>query len=133
LFFEDSKVHRDSNSKNGNSLRSVRVHSRTLSYTPESMRCDSQPSLLARTFASPKLRLWHTFTRRPSKYLSNTFTQPYVNVLGVVNENVYTIIDHTFLQIQINNWLCVHPKTQNFFLIMDHIDFSQKIMIFWYF
>jgi hypothetical protein len=29
------------------------VHSLTLSYTPGSMKCDSQASLLARTFASP--------------------------------------------------------------------------------
>jgi len=31
----------------------VGVHSLTLSYTPESMKCDSQASLLACTFASP--------------------------------------------------------------------------------
>jgi hypothetical protein len=33
----------------------VRVHSLTLSYTPESMKCDSRASFLARTFASPCL------------------------------------------------------------------------------
>jgi len=31
------------------------VHSLTLSYTPGSMKCDSQASLLARTFVSPYL------------------------------------------------------------------------------
>jgi len=53
LFFEDSKVHQDSNSQSGSSLGSVRVHSLTLSYTPRSMRCDSQASFLARTLANP--------------------------------------------------------------------------------
>jgi len=33
----------------------VEVHSLTLSYTLVSMKCDSQASLLARTFASPCL------------------------------------------------------------------------------
>jgi len=35
------------------SFGNVEVHSFTLSYTLESMRCDSQASLLAHTFASP--------------------------------------------------------------------------------
>jgi hypothetical protein len=35
------------------SLGGVRVHSLTLSYTPGSMRCDSQASFLACNFASP--------------------------------------------------------------------------------
>ncbi len=43
----------DSNSQNGSSFGSVRVHSLTLFRAPGSMRCDSQASLLARTFASP--------------------------------------------------------------------------------
>jgi hypothetical protein len=47
LFYEDSIIHWDSNS-----LGSVRVHSFTLSYTFESMRCDSWASLLALTLAS---------------------------------------------------------------------------------
>jgi hypothetical protein len=37
----------------GSSLGSVGVHSLTLSYTPKSMKCDSQASFLAHTFASP--------------------------------------------------------------------------------
>jgi len=40
--FEDSRVHWDSNSQNGNSLGSVGVHSLTFSCTPRSMKCDSQ-------------------------------------------------------------------------------------------
>jgi hypothetical protein len=45
----------DSNSQNGSSLESVRVHSLTLFCTPRSMRCDSRPSLLARILANPCL------------------------------------------------------------------------------
>ncbi len=49
------KVHRDSNSQNGSSFGSVRVHSLTLFCTPKTMKCDSQASLLARTLTSPCL------------------------------------------------------------------------------
>jgi len=42
--FEVLEVHRDSISQSGSCLRSVRVHSLTLSYTPESMWCDSRAS-----------------------------------------------------------------------------------------
>jgi hypothetical protein len=52
---ENLKVHQDSNSQSGSSLGNVKVLSLTLSYTPGSMKCDSQASLLARTFASPYL------------------------------------------------------------------------------
>jgi hypothetical protein len=45
----------DSNSQNGSSFGSVKVHSLTLFCTLESMRCDSQASLLARNLASPCL------------------------------------------------------------------------------
>jgi hypothetical protein len=48
-------VHWDFNSQNGSSLGGVRVHSLTLSYTPENMRCDFRASLLAYTLASPCL------------------------------------------------------------------------------
>ncbi len=47
----------------GSSLGSVGVHSLTFSYTPRSMKCDSQASLLAYTFANlcfdrePKVRV----------------------------------------------------------------------------
>jgi hypothetical protein len=56
-------IHRDSNSQSASSLGNVEVHSLTLSHTPGSMECDSQASLLARTFvslafvASPRLGL----------------------------------------------------------------------------
>jgi hypothetical protein len=43
----------DSNSHNGSSLGSVRVHSLTFFCTPKSMGCDSRASLLARNLASP--------------------------------------------------------------------------------
>jgi len=55
LLFENLGVRRDYNSQSGSSFRSVEVHSLTLSPTPRSMKCDSQASLLARTFASPCL------------------------------------------------------------------------------
>jgi hypothetical protein len=55
LPFEGWEVHWDSNSQSGNSLGSVRGHSLTLSCTPRSMKCDSQASLLTRTFANPCL------------------------------------------------------------------------------
>ncbi len=53
LPFEDSKVHQDFTFQNGSSFGSVGVHSLTFSYTPRSMKCDSQASFLAHTFASP--------------------------------------------------------------------------------
>jgi len=49
---ENSGIHWDSISQSGSSLGSVGVHSLTLSYTLGSMKCDSQASLLAHTFAS---------------------------------------------------------------------------------
>ncbi len=49
---KDLGVHQESNSQNGSSLGSVRVHSPTLSYTLKSMKCDFRASLLAHTFAS---------------------------------------------------------------------------------
>jgi len=61
---EDLGVHRDFNFQSGSSFGSVRVHSLTLSCTPESMKCDSRVSYLARTFASlalvtiSRLGLW---------------------------------------------------------------------------
>jgi len=55
--FKNLEVHWDSNSQNGSSLGSVRVHSLTLSYIPGSMRCDSWASLLAYALASPCLGL----------------------------------------------------------------------------
>jgi hypothetical protein len=39
-------------SESGSPLGSVKAHSLTLFYTPESTRCDSPASLLARTLAS---------------------------------------------------------------------------------
>ncbi len=56
-------VHWVSNSQNGSSLRSVRVHSLTLFCIPGSMKCDSQASFLAHNLTSlclgrePKVRV----------------------------------------------------------------------------
>ncbi len=82
LLLKISRIHWDSNSQSGNSLKSVGVHSLTFSYTPKTMKCDSQASLLACTFASscfgrePKARvathhlfvdLLHTHTQHTSQ------------------------------------------------------------------
>jgi len=53
LLFENSEIHQDSNSQSGSPLGSAWVHSFTFSYTPGSMKCDSQVSFSAPTFASP--------------------------------------------------------------------------------
>jgi hypothetical protein len=79
LFYENSEVHWDSNSQSGSSLGNVEFHSLTLSYAPKSMKCDSQASLLAHTFASPCLGrepkvkvvtllviIWFIIFRKPS-------------------------------------------------------------------
>jgi hypothetical protein len=42
----------DSNSQNGNSLGSVKVHSLTFFCTPKSIRCDSPAFLLAHSLAN---------------------------------------------------------------------------------
>jgi hypothetical protein len=46
-------IHRDFNSQSGSPLGSVWAHSRTLSYTHVSMKCDFRVSFSVRTFASP--------------------------------------------------------------------------------
>ncbi len=46
---------RTSTPQSGNSLGNVGVHPLTLSHTPGSMKCDSLPSHVAYTFASPCL------------------------------------------------------------------------------
>jgi len=43
----------DSNSQSGGSFGNVGVQSFTLSYTPRSMKCDSQASLFARKLCKP--------------------------------------------------------------------------------
>jgi len=48
-------VHWDSNSQSGSSFENMEVHSLTLSHAPRSMKCESQLSHLACTFASPYL------------------------------------------------------------------------------
>jgi hypothetical protein len=55
LLSKDLGIHWDSNSQSGDSLGNVRVHSLTLSYILENMKCDSWASLLARTLANPCL------------------------------------------------------------------------------
>jgi acyl-CoA synthetase (AMP-forming)/AMP-acid ligase II len=61
----------DSNSHNGSSLGSVRVHSLTLFYTLGSMRCDSRASFLARNLAS------HCFGRKPKARVATSSMNMY--------------------------------------------------------
>jgi hypothetical protein len=62
---EDSGVHWDSNSQSGSSLRSVRIHSLTVSCTSENMKCDSwahswpAPLQALALIASQRLGLQH--------------------------------------------------------------------------
>jgi hypothetical protein len=92
---ENSKVHWDSNSQNGSSLESVRVHSLTLFYTLKSMRCDFRASLLAHNLASPRLgcepkikvatwlvRSWNTFGARMNHEQTQTPTNHHSPNLG---------------------------------------------------
>ncbi len=51
--YENSGVHWDSNSQNGSSLGSVKVHALTLFCTPGNTRCDSWASFLAHNLANP--------------------------------------------------------------------------------
>ncbi len=53
MFFENLGVHWDSNSQSGSSLWECEGSFLTLSYTPESMRCDSQASFFVHNLASP--------------------------------------------------------------------------------
>jgi hypothetical protein len=56
-FNKNSEIHQNSNSQSGNPLGNVWVHSLTLSYTPKSVKCDSQASFLARTFNYEELKM----------------------------------------------------------------------------
>ncbi len=79
---KDSEVHEDSNSQSGNSLGSVRVPSRTLSYTPKNMRCDSWVALLARTLAS--LCLGCKLKARVATSMTTSMSQRYFRFIFVV-------------------------------------------------
>jgi hypothetical protein len=63
----------DSNSQSGSSLGNVWVHSLTLSYTPNSMKCDSRASLLARTFTSLCLKRESKVMVTTKKYRRDSF------------------------------------------------------------
>jgi len=88
---ENLGIHWDSNSQNGSSFRSVRVHSLTLFCTPRSMKCDSQghswptPSQALALVASPRLGLQQLHT-----YLG--LTHPTIAHSHVVNVNVPLMI-----------------------------------------
>jgi len=76
---------RDSNSQSGSSLGSVGVHSLTLSYTPESMKCNSWASLLACTFTSPYLNC-----EPKAKIMTVTFQESLLLVIkGTLGKNKF--------------------------------------------
>jgi len=68
-----------SNSQNGSSLGSVKVHSLTLSHTPRSMKCDSRTSLMAHTFASP------CFGREPKARVATMVTTKHFSIHLIKN------------------------------------------------
>ncbi len=79
------------------SLESVRVHSFTLSCTPESIKCDSRASLLARTFASP------CFSREPK---ARVVTICYQNkVLFESSSNIYHVFVLCFVFLCFQSWI----------------------------
>jgi len=73
VIVENSGIHWESNSQSGNSLGRVEVHSLALSHTPRRIKCDSQASLLARTFASPYLGHEPKIKVATLEHLNNTF------------------------------------------------------------
>ncbi len=86
---KNSRIHQDSNSQSGNSLKSVGVHSFTFSYTPGSMKCDSWASPLARTFVSP------CFGREPKARVVTYFALlNFVNFLLYIWETIINQCDY---------------------------------------
>lgn len=69
MLSQNSRVHRDSNFQSGNPFESVLVQSLTFPYTLRNIKCDSQLSFFAHTFASlyfgcePKVKVV-TLTKR---------------------------------------------------------------------
>ncbi len=111
------EVRRDSNSQSGSSLESVGVHSLTLSYTLESMKCDSQASFLARTLTNP------CFGHKPKVRVAimelrthpRTWSEMSECVIWfIVLANTYTWwLLHIFLSC---NYACRLDETLNWFL-----------------
>jgi hypothetical protein len=82
-------VHQDSNSQNGSSFGSVKVHSLTLFCALGSMRCDSRASFLARNLASPYLGC-EPKARLATKNLSlycNNFASGFMDDSGCDNQH----------------------------------------------
>ncbi len=74
----------------------MRVHSFTLPYTPENMKCDSQASLLAHTLASPCLG------REPKAKVATVFDSHNVTRFNKVvsrkeNESTYMVYCNIFI------------------------------------
>jgi hypothetical protein len=124
LLFEDSKVHRDSNSQSGSSLGSVGVHSLTLTYTLRSMKCDSRALILAHTFASPclgrELKAGVGTSTMLCYPLSSSFSS---SSFLMSNLFVYSAFTLFFLQI---STFCLYPFWKSFSLSISsyNITFS---------
>ncbi len=98
MLSENSGVHRDFNSQSGSSLGSVRVHSFTLSYTPESMRRDSLASLLAHNLClgcEPKARV--AIKELVKKFLCYGDDGMNVFQRGKTRVTVHYVVHHTNL------------------------------------
>ncbi len=106
-----------------------RVHSLTHSYTPGNMKCDSQTSFLARTFASPCLGREPydrvaTYNMSPFQISSSTTKKfncyPKINKFGWQVKPIYNC--HPMIDIsQIGDWhpflVAIRKATKTFFLL----------------
>jgi hypothetical protein len=99
--FENLKVHEDSNSQSGSSLGSVEVHFLTLSHTFRSMKCDSQPSHLARSYPSPCLG------REPKAKVATSHV-------------IITVVKHSIFE-------CKTKQMNNFYIFCFTICFNGKL------
>jgi hypothetical protein len=100
---ENLGARQDSNSQGGSSLGSVKVHSLTFSYTPKSMRRDSQASFLAHNLASP------CFGHEPKAKVATEII--YTNVMDQVWKVYFSLKKNDFfclfLSMTIDNTLLV--------------------------
>jgi hypothetical protein len=93
LISADSGVHWDSNSQNGSSLGSVRVHSFTLSCIPRSMKCDSQarswptPLQTLALVVNPRLGLRQVGGRRSWTHLRCVWNGIGLELLSIIAPN----------------------------------------------
>jgi hypothetical protein len=104
---EDSRIHRNFNSQNGSSLRNVGVHSLTFSYIIGSMKCDSQASLLVRSFISLCLNRKPKARVAPSAIIIVVLKIQFL-VVQNLNQNIMTRIFHSISNIPTKPILFAH-------------------------